>query len=216
MPASNSAYVFHDDDDYIVGVSLTTEITSTQADGIPFDYLELTVAQLTAAGVNSDDDLNDLIGKEITDEDTVTTYTPSPIVLRGRRRASIHGRIREIMLNVPSAASKDTSGINGIHFYAQMVYAAASVDANMDSDTIYDIIETAAKISYLDAYKNLSTSTTLYNSWNAYFDPESGDSNSGGFFSVNSSYEPSRENSISMPGSWNSSGVTTYRPENVL
>lgn len=214
MPASSNAYIFHTSDNLITAVYLTSEITSTEANAFPagIDYEELTVAQLTAAGVDSDDELNELLGKELdTTDNTVSAYTPSTVNQRASRRTHLYRHLVRAMGRPVTLFAKDATEIDLLHKYATKIYACAQTDSNIDDLNKYSILEAGAKTDFRKLGGEMAISTTRRTAWTTYLEPEGG-ANQGSFPSVNNSFDPVTEASITVPSDWS----TGYAVESVF
>ena len=174
MPVSASGRVFRDGKSIITAVYLTTEIDATVA-GTIGQYTDFSIQQFSAAGIEDDAELNELVGQHI-DPSTraVTAYTPTGADLRLLRRNRIDGLVREAMLSIPPVASgKETAANSAIHRFLRMIVSASRVDANMDDNTRFNHVEDAAKGGSLTGgmrafFKALSVGTTSYtNGWTA-------------------------------------------------
>ena len=168
MPVSANGRVFHDSDGYITQVWLDTEITVAQANAMT-PFVDMTVAQWTAAGVNDDSELNDLLGKHITSATrAIADYVATGSELRGLRQGRINQLVRTGLGSIlPVPAAKESASNELTHKYLRMVYAASRVDANMDDSTRFGHVEDAAKGGALsggipELFKRWATGSSSY------------------------------------------------------
>lgn len=146
MAVSASVYAFINADNRIIGVALTTKLTAAEANTAPGGYRTMSVAEVTTAGVDKDEDINELVGMAIDASNVVTAYTPSTTSLRTLRRTRLYGLIVDAMDAMPAlTAAKEDDPVTDMHRFLRMAYAAASDDANIDDDTKYAAIEDALK-----------------------------------------------------------------------
>ena len=172
MPVSGIGRIFHDSDGYITQVWLNSEITVAQANAMT-PYVDMTVAQFTAAGVNDDAELNELLGKHITSATrAIADYVATGSELRGLRQGRIDALVRNGLGSIlPVPAAKENAANELTHKYLRMVYAASRVDANMDDTTRFGHVEDAAKGGALNGglpelFKRWATGSSTYvNGW---------------------------------------------------
>ena len=146
MPVSASVYAMLGDGRRIVGVALSTKYNATDAAAMTGTYYELSVTQATAASIDKDEDINDLVGRHVDASGFVSTFTESVANQRSIRRGRINALIREGLTAIPPvAAGKDDAANSTIHKYLRMCYAASQVDANVEDETRFGWIEDAAK-----------------------------------------------------------------------
>ena len=211
MPVSASVYAFINSANRIIGVALTTKLTAAEANTAPGGYRTMSVTEVSTAGVDKDEDINNLVGMAIDSSNVVSEYTPSTTSLRVLRRARLHTLIVDAMDAMPPlTAAKEDDPVTDMHRFLRMAYAAASDDANIDDDTKYAALEDALKGgNYTGGMPNwfdhLVITPTLRSHWNtAMTNPVA-----TVMLTIQSNGN-SQTTTAALPASWESG--TTYEP----
>ena len=151
MPVSAPVYALLGANRRITGAVLSSKYSAAQAGQNVGGYQSVSVAQMTAAGVNEDADINGVIGRSVDTNGDISNYSSPAAELRTIRRGRINALVRDGLGVIPPvAAGKDDLANGLIHKYLRAVYAAGQVDANVDDATRYNWIEDAGKGGSLD------------------------------------------------------------------
>ena len=108
-----------------------------QAQGSGVDSVSVSDAQ------QGDETMFSILGKVVSDAGVVSAYALAGSVLVGYRRGQCYDLVEAGLLAVPSL--NDAASEVVIHKYLRMLYAAASVDANMTSSSRFNEVEAACK-----------------------------------------------------------------------
>ena len=107
MPASAPVYAFKNAANRILYVVSTADITLTEAQGYGDPFNTLTVAQLTAAGVNSDAETVLLTGRVVSNTNVVTDYAASAAELQTAWKGRLADAYNIYQGGVVSGSRKD-------------------------------------------------------------------------------------------------------------
>ena len=204
-------YVERAADNRVISVTKTTETTSTEMDALiaaNTGHTYQTVTDLQFAAYVADPNL--ALGLVLSDANVFSAYVPNTPTLRASRRRAINAALITFLDAPPTLSSKDLNEVALLHSYATKVYACSQVDANIDTEATFDILEAAAKVNSRKFGANLKVSSTRQAAWNAYLDPEGGASQAS-FASPDDSYEPALKSGVTVPSAWQNVFV-----ENVL
>ena len=117
-----------------------------------------------------------LMGKVVSNAGAVSDYNRTGATLRTYRRNRIYDLIEQGLDAVPSTSAEADSDANGIiHKYLRMCYAAAGVDANMNSQSRFNEVENAAKGGDLKSgirefFRRVITTPATRSAWNTALD----------------------------------------------
>ena len=153
-----------------MAISVVRQTSITRAAGghataYSTDTVRLSDAQQGAETASS------LMGKVVSDAGVVSAYARAGATLRAFRQEQVYALVAEALAAVPAvAAEEDSDATAQIHKYLRMVYAAASVTANMNSATRFGQIEAAAKGGDLakgmpQFFRLLVTDSTVRQAW---------------------------------------------------
>lgn len=156
-----------DDNRVIAAFAEAADATAyATASGAGHDTVSVSDAQQGSLNANS------ILGRVVATGGAVSDFAMSVAALRTYRRNQIYDLIEEGLAAVPSVSAEADSDANGIiHKMLRSVYAAASVDANIDDATKFGEIESAAKGGDLksgirELFRRVITESATRTAWN--------------------------------------------------
>ena len=128
---------------------------------------------------------------------------PTTASTRAERRSEIYAELQVRSREPVPIFAKDTEDLNMLHALTVKIYAAAQVDANMDSAAIFAHILSTAKYGYGSHLKTWAGAGTQRASWRAYLLPsEPTDPKFDQFATPDGAGQPVLQSTVGLPNGW--------------